>query len=166
MYEYIKSKQKYKIGKRKNEISVIAWEQALLFGRAKRAARERASQRRSREGQSRLLSRASRACTFHDIPQMESLLVGYISECSIILPWHVLVNSLLAWTGFRIMISCCDPGGKGNAALCGDSSLAFGPALQRSSLSNSSNLIICFYRLAHVLRAYPRHSFCYHQLQR
>ena len=145
---------------------MIACEQALLFGRAKRAARERASERRSREGQSRLLSRASRACTFHDIPQMESLLVGYISECSIILPWHVLVNSLLAWTGFRIMISCCDPGGKGNAALCGDSSLAFGPALQRSSLSNSSNLIICFYRLAHILRAYPRHSFCYHQLQR
>ena len=29
-----------------------------------------------RPRQSRLLSRASRACTFHDIPQMESLLVG------------------------------------------------------------------------------------------
>ena len=27
--------------------------------------------------ESRLLSRASRACTFHDIPQMESLLAGY-----------------------------------------------------------------------------------------
>ena len=38
-------------------------QQALLFGRAKRAARERAS---------RILSRASRASTFHDIPQIES----------------------------------------------------------------------------------------------
>ena len=58
----------------------IACEQALLFGRAKRAAREREGERRSREGpaQSRLLSRASRACTFHDIPQMESLLAGYV----------------------------------------------------------------------------------------
>ena len=36
----------------------IACAQALLFERAKRAAR------------------ASRACTFHDIPQMESLLAG------------------------------------------------------------------------------------------
>ena len=109
---------------------------------------------------------SSRACTFHDIPQMESLLAGYINECSIILPWQILVSSLIVWTGFRIMISCCDPGGKGNAGLCGDSSLAFGPALRRSSLSNSSNLTICFYRLAHILRAYPRHSSCYHQLQR
>ena len=49
----------------------LACEQALLFGRAKRAAREGARGR-----QSRLLSRASRACTFHDIPQMESLLAG------------------------------------------------------------------------------------------
>ena len=49
----------------------IACEQALLFGRAKRAAR-------GRPLQSRLLSRASRACTFHDIPQMESLLAGYV----------------------------------------------------------------------------------------
>ena len=60
----------------------LACEQALLFGPAKRAARERASERRSRDGptprpsQSRLLSRASRACTFHDIPRMESLLAG------------------------------------------------------------------------------------------
>ena len=38
-------------------------QQALLFGRAKRAARERAS---------RLLSRASRVSTFHDIPQIEA----------------------------------------------------------------------------------------------
>ena len=45
-------------------VSRIACEQALLFGRAKRAARER----------------ASRACTFHDIPQMESLLAGYIAK--------------------------------------------------------------------------------------
>ena len=42
-------------------------QQALLFGRAKQAARERAS---------RILSRASRASTFHDIPQIESLLAG------------------------------------------------------------------------------------------
>ena len=47
-----------------------------------RAAKPRgASERRSlslpRPPQSRLLSRASRACTFHDIPQMESLLAGY-----------------------------------------------------------------------------------------
>ena len=54
-------------------VSRIACEQALLFGRAKRAARERPPQ-------SRLLSRASRACTFHDIPQMESLLAGYIAK--------------------------------------------------------------------------------------
>ena len=47
--------------------SGVACEQALLFGRAKRAARERTS---------RLLSRASRASTFHDIPQIESLLAG------------------------------------------------------------------------------------------
>ena len=50
----------------------VACEQALLFGRAKQAVR-------GRPPQSRLLSRASRACTFHDIPQMESLLAvaGY-----------------------------------------------------------------------------------------
>ena len=46
----------------------LACEQALLFGRAKRAARERANAPRSRV--------SSRACTFHDIPQMESLLAG------------------------------------------------------------------------------------------
>ena len=39
------------------------------------ASREAA---RGRPRQSRLLSRASRACTFHDIPQMESLLAGYV----------------------------------------------------------------------------------------
>ena len=43
------------------------YQKALLFGRAKQAARERAS---------RLVSRASRAFTFHDIPQIESLLAG------------------------------------------------------------------------------------------
>ena len=36
----------------------------------------RASGEGARGRQSRLLSRASRACTFHDIPQMESLLAG------------------------------------------------------------------------------------------
>ena len=41
-------------------LSFVACEQAPLFGRAKRAARERAS-----------------VCTFHDIPQMEKLLAGY-----------------------------------------------------------------------------------------
>ena len=48
----------------------VACEQALLFGRAKRVAREGASPLAC-------LSRASRASTFHDIPQMESLLAGY-----------------------------------------------------------------------------------------
>ena len=42
----------------------IACEQALLSSRAKRAAQER-------------VSRASRASTFQDIPQMKSLLAGY-----------------------------------------------------------------------------------------
>ena len=58
----------------------LACEQALLFGRAKRAARERASEReaaRDRPPLSRLFSRASRASTFLDIPQMESLVAGY-----------------------------------------------------------------------------------------
>ena len=57
----------------------LACEQALLFGRAKRAARPRgAGLSLPQPPQSRLLSRASRACTFHDIPQMESLLAGYV----------------------------------------------------------------------------------------
>ena len=49
-------------------------EQALLFGRAKRAARSRGKEILSlpRLPLSRLLSRASRASTFHDIPQVES----------------------------------------------------------------------------------------------
>ena len=49
---------------------MVACEQALLFGRVKRAARERAFV---------VLSRASHACTFHDMPQfqMEILLAGY-----------------------------------------------------------------------------------------
>ena len=46
----------------------IAWEQALLFRRAKQAARERVSNRQSRE-LPRLFSRATRASTFHDIPK-------------------------------------------------------------------------------------------------
>ena len=51
------------------EYRELACEQALLFGRAKRAALERASERRGREEPARLLSRASRACAFHDIPE-------------------------------------------------------------------------------------------------
>ena len=62
-------------------IIVLACEQALLFGRAKRAARartpERAAKPRGAKGLSRLPSRATCAFTFHDIPQMESLLAGY-----------------------------------------------------------------------------------------
>ena len=56
----------------------IACEQALLFGRAKRASRERASERRSCKGTplSLFLSRASWTSTFFYIPQMESLLAG------------------------------------------------------------------------------------------
>ena len=64
-----------------------ACKQALLFGRAKQAVRERASDRAKPRGAkeilprpaplSRLLSHASRASTFHDIPQIESLLAGY-----------------------------------------------------------------------------------------
>ena len=45
----------------------LACMQALLFGRVKRTARERASDRRSREGPT---------TTFNDILQMESLLAG------------------------------------------------------------------------------------------
>ena len=48
----------------------IACEQALEFRRAKRAALECPQP-------SCLLSRASRASTFHDIPHIESLLAGY-----------------------------------------------------------------------------------------
>ena len=44
----------------------VACEQALLFGRAKRVTRERASRP----------ARSSRASTFHDIPQIESFLAG------------------------------------------------------------------------------------------
>ena len=79
--------------------NVIACEQTLLFGQAKRVWRERASERRSFEGQRkgelatisnklsfvfrpdkgkyhRLLSSASRASTFTISSQMESLLAG------------------------------------------------------------------------------------------
>ena len=43
-----------------------------------RASGEAAGPAQSRvPPQSRLLSRASRACTFHDIPQIESLLAGF-----------------------------------------------------------------------------------------
>lgn len=57
--------------------ATLALEQALIFGREKRAAQESVSERRGREGPlplSGLLSRASSASTFHDIPQLESLL--------------------------------------------------------------------------------------------
>ena len=65
----------------------LACEQALLFGRAKPGARERASERRSREGPAPRSRVSSRACTFHDIPQMESLLAGWAK----IIPKHILV---------------------------------------------------------------------------
>ena len=58
---------------------IWASETSLARTRNRRAclpARERASERRSREGP-RLLSRASCASTFLDFPQMESLLAGY-----------------------------------------------------------------------------------------
>ena len=51
-------------------ILFIACEQALEFRRAKRAALERPQPWR-------LLSRASCASTFHDIPHIDSLLAGY-----------------------------------------------------------------------------------------
>ena len=49
----------------------VVCEQALLFGRAKQAARERASERQSREEAPApsFRARASRASAFHDIPK-------------------------------------------------------------------------------------------------
>ena len=68
-------------------ITVLAYKEALLFGRAKRAVHartpERAAKLRRAKELSRLPSRATRACTFHDIPQMESLLAGYY--CTLLL---------------------------------------------------------------------------------
>ena len=60
-------------------LTLLASEQALLFGRAKRVSRERTSEPLSPRGAplSRLLSRVSRATSFHNIPQMENLLAGY-----------------------------------------------------------------------------------------
>ena len=65
-------------------IHCIACEQALFFGWVKRAAREHTGERQIRERTRKsFLSRnpcfrvSSRASTFHDIPQMESLLAGY-----------------------------------------------------------------------------------------
>ena len=58
----------------------IACEQALLFGRAKRAS-PRAHVRASGEGPRKgefVSASASLASTFQDIPQMESLLAGQI----------------------------------------------------------------------------------------
>ena len=62
--------------------AALALEQALIFGREKRAAQERVSERRGREGPLPL-SRASSASTFHDIPQLESLLsrLHFFSLC-------------------------------------------------------------------------------------
>ena len=58
--------------------NLLACERALLFGRAKRAARGRGKEsdhcKLSRTLLWRLLSRAPCASTFHNIPQMESLL--------------------------------------------------------------------------------------------
>ena len=68
-------------------ITVLAYKEALLFGRAKRAAYartpERAAKLRGAKELSRLPSRATRACTCHDIPQMESWLAGYY--CTLLL---------------------------------------------------------------------------------
>ena len=66
--------------------ATLASEQALIFGREKRAAQERVSERRGREGPlplSGLLSPASRSSTFHDIPQMKHLLrrLHFFSLC-------------------------------------------------------------------------------------
>ena len=58
---------------------VVACEQALLLGRAKRDARERTTERRSCEGPRGFRvsrSHASHTSSFHDIPQMEILLAG------------------------------------------------------------------------------------------
>jgi len=53
----------------------LACEQALLFGRAKRAARERASERRSREGPARrACSQAS--CKSSQVPKVNSRSLG------------------------------------------------------------------------------------------
>ena len=58
------------------EISaVLAFEQALLFAKRSEPCENARASGEAARGR-RLLSRASRACTFHDIPQMESLLAG------------------------------------------------------------------------------------------
>ena len=63
--------------------TTLASEQALIFGREKRAAQERVSERRGREGPLPLSGVLSRASTFHDIPQMEHLLrrLHFFSLC-------------------------------------------------------------------------------------
>ena len=92
-------------------IKWVACEQALLsallFRQATRAARQCVSERRSREGLrkclslphpliSRLLSRASRASTFHDIPQKESLVAGYKVRSKTVVVYAVFYN---VWRG-------------------------------------------------------------------
>ena len=82
----------------------IACEQALLFGRTKRAARERASEQRIPHAPplSRLLSRASRASTFCYIPQMESLLAGYCL-------YRYSLAISLSWVMFSVTVTLKGP---------------------------------------------------------
>ena len=82
----------------------IACEQALLFGRTKRAAREHASERGRSPSPllSRLLSRASRASTFHYIPQMESLLAGYCL-------YRYSLAISLSWVMFSVTVTLKGP---------------------------------------------------------
>ena len=83
---------------------IIACEQALLFGRTKRSAREHASgrQRPSSPPLSRLLSRSSRASTFHYIPQMESWLAGYCL-------YHYSLAISLSWVMFSVTVTLKGP---------------------------------------------------------
>ena len=55
------------------KLSLVACEQALLFGRAKQAARERAS----------VSSRVPLACLLFTTSEMESLLAGYTFGCHV-----------------------------------------------------------------------------------
>ena len=67
----------------------IACEQALLFGRTKRAAQEHSSERRRPPAppRLRLLSRASRAFTFHYIPKWRACSQA-IDYTAIVSPFH------------------------------------------------------------------------------
>ena len=84
----------------------------LLLVSQSGSVREGTSERRSREGtrpppqpppQSRLLSRVTRACTFHDIPQMESLLAGYQSALFSLSPHAYVLRALsrVRWGGLH-----------------------------------------------------------------